>query len=97
MRVKSMVGAVLGVFAAGIAQAQDMDMRQIKCTEFVAAPKDQIALILTWLEGFYTKESDPPIIFAAKATKDAKNLADYCSAHPDDNVIQAADTVMPAK
>ena len=90
-----------GVFAAAVllsisfAYAQDMDMTKIKCKEFVSAPKDQIAVILAWLEGFYTKESDPPIIYADKMAKDAKNLNTYCNAHGDDDIVHAADKVMP--
>jgi len=79
------------------AYAQDMDMTKIKCKEFISAQKDQIAIILAWLEGYYTKESDPPIIFADKMTKDAKNLSAYCNAHGDDDIIEAAEKVMPVK
>jgi hypothetical protein len=50
-----------------------------------------------WLEGFYTKENDPPIMYADKTTKDAKKLSEYCNAHGDDDVIKAADAVMPVK
>jgi hypothetical protein len=39
-----------------------MDVTKIRCKDFIASPKDQIAIILAWLEGYYTKESDPPII-----------------------------------
>jgi acid stress chaperone HdeB len=77
------------------ASAQDMDMTKIKCKEFITAPKDQVAIVLTWLEGYYTKESDPPIIFADKMAKDAKNLSTYCNAHGDDDIVHAADKVMP--
>ena len=83
------------LLSVATAHAQDMDMTKIKCKEFVAAPKDQIAIILAWLEGFYTKESDPPIIFADKMAKDAKNLSTYCNAHGDDDIVHAADKVMP--
>jgi HdeA/HdeB family protein len=91
-------GIVLGLtvlLSTSLAYAQDMDMTKIKCKEFIAAPKDQVAVILAWLEGFYTKESDPPIIFADKMAKDAKNLSTYCNAHGDDDIVHAADKVMP--
>jgi hypothetical protein len=65
--------------------------------EFIAAPKDQIGTVLTWLEGYYTKDNAPPIMYADKTIKDAKNLSDYCNAHPDNDIIQAAETVMPVK
>ena len=87
----------LALAAVSPAYAQDMDMTKIKCKEFISAPKDQISIILAWLEGYYTKESDSPIIFADKMTKDAKSLSAYCNAHGDDDIIQAADKVMPVK
>jgi hypothetical protein len=84
-------------FVAGPAAAEDLDFSKIKCKDFVAAPKDQISTILTWLEGFYTKEDAPPILYADKTIKDAKGLGDYCRAHGDDDVIKAAEAVMPVK
>jgi hypothetical protein len=82
---------------AAPAMAQDLDFSKITCKEFISAPKDEITTILVWLEGFYTKENDPPIMYQAKVTKDAKALSDYCNAHNDDDVIKAADAVMPVK
>ena len=72
-------------------------MSKIKCSEFIAAPKDQVAIILAWLEAFYTKDGDPPILYADKTAKDAKNLSAYCNDHRDDSIVKAADTVMPVK
>jgi hypothetical protein len=94
---KAAVFSILTVLLASPASAQDMDLSKIKCSEFIAAPKDQIAIILTWLEAFYTKEGDPPILYADKTAKDAKNLSAYCNDHRDDDIIKAADAVMPVK
>jgi acid stress chaperone HdeB len=90
---------VLGsaLLLASPALAQDLDFSKIKCKEFISAPKDQIATILTWLEAFYTNQNDPPILFAEKTKKDAKNLSEYCNANGDDDIIKAADKVMPVK
>jgi hypothetical protein len=77
--------------------AEDMDVSKIKCKEFVSADKDKVNTILTWLEGFYTSEESPPILYDDKTKKDAKNLTDYCNAHGDDDLIQAADAVMPVQ
>jgi hypothetical protein len=95
MGLKSGILVLALLLSMSTADAQDMDMTKIKCKEFVSAPKDQIAVILAWLEGYYTKESDPPIIFADKMAKDAKNLSTYCNAHGDDDIVHAADKVMP--
>jgi hypothetical protein len=90
----ALLGAALTAAPAG---AEDLDFSKIKCKEFISAPKDQIATILVWLEGYYTKENAPPIMYADKTTKDAKGLSDYCNAHGDDDVIKAAEAVMPVK
>lgn len=89
-----MVVLVLSTVAAN---ADDLDFSKIKCSDFVSAPKDQISIILAWLEGYYTKENDPPVIHVDKMQADAKKLGEYCGAHGDDNIIHAADTVMPVK
>jgi hypothetical protein len=96
--MKLFVASILAAaFVAVPASAQDLDFSKITCKEFISAPKDEITTILVWLEGFYTKENDPPIMYAEKTKKDAKSLSDYCNAHADDDVIKAADAVMPVK
>lgn len=82
---------------SGAARADDLDFSKIKCSDFVSAPKDQVAIILAWLEGYYTKENDPPVIHMDKMQEDAKKLGAYCGAHGDDDIIHAADKVMPVK
>ena len=89
--------AAAALVVASAASAQDMDFSKISCKDFISAPKDQIGIVLAWLEGYYTKESDPPILRADKVAKDAKNLSDYCNAHNDHDIIKAAEAVMPVK
>lgn len=60
-RFALVVAASLAIASA--ASAQDLDFSKIKCKDFLSAPKDQIATILTWLEGYYTKENAPPILY----------------------------------
>lgn len=97
MVVKSAVLATVGLLMASAASAQDIDFAKISCKDFISAPKDQIGIILVWLEGYYTKENDPPILREAKMTKDAKNLGEYCATNGDHDIIKAAEKVMPVK
>jgi hypothetical protein len=85
---------LVAALVAAPAMAEDMDVSKIKCKEFVAADKDRANTVLTWLEGFYTSENSPPILYGDKTKKDAQNLAAYCTAHGDDDLISAADAVM---
>jgi hypothetical protein len=87
----------VALLTAASAAAQDMDFSKIKCREFIASPKDEVGSVLMWLEGFYTKSNAPPIMYQDKTMKDLKGLAEYCTAHGDDNLIKAADAVMPVK
>ena len=87
----------LVLLIAGPASAQDMDFSKIKCSDFIAAPKDEVGSILMWLEGFYARQNAPPIMYQAKTMKDLKALAEYCNAHGDDDLIKAAEAVMPVK
>ena len=77
--------------------AQDIDLSKTTCKQFISAKRDTINTIMIWLEGFYTDDNSPAIMYAAKRAKDAKNLTDYCNAHGDDNVITAADAVIPVE
>src|ERR1700722_13623060 len=97
MLVKWVIALAALVLSVSPAAAEDLDFSKIKCSEFVSAPKDQIGTVLTWLEGYYTKESDPPILYSDKVLKDAKNLSAYCNSNPSDDIIKAADKVMPVK
>jgi hypothetical protein len=95
--LKSGVVAVAMLLSIAAARADDLDFSKIQCGDFISAPKDQVAIILAWLEGYYTKENDPPVIYTDKMNKDAKNLGVYCAEHKDDNIIKAAEAVMPVK
>ena len=93
----SVVVAAAMLLSISAAKAEDLDFSKIKCGDFISSPKDQISIILAWLEGYYTKQDDPPIIYMDKMTKDAKNLGAYCAEHKDDDIIKAAEEVMPVK
>jgi len=89
--------ATLLFLLAHQALADDMDFSKIKCSDFLSSPKDQISIVLAWLEGYYTKENAPPIMYSDKVIKDAKALSEYCNSNRDDDIIKAAEKVMPVK
>lgn len=89
----------LAAFVAltGTAKAQDLDFSKISCKEFLASSMSDMGVIITWLEGYYTKKDAPPIMYREKGVRDLKALFQYCKAYGNDNIIQAANAVMPAK
>jgi len=89
-----------GLLAAGMvacatpALADDIDLSTWTCKTFLNADKQTIELVLTWLDGFYKDEDDPPVIDTDKFVDNAKKLATYCVAHPDQGLITAADKTL---
>jgi acid stress chaperone HdeB len=83
----------VGVIACSptVALADDIDLSTLTCSKFQNSDKETIKLILTWLDGYYKDQDDPPVIETDQFVENAKKLGEYCSAHPDIGVITAAD------
>jgi acid stress chaperone HdeB len=73
------------------AMAEDIDLSTWTCHQFQSASKDDIGVILSWLDGYYKDEDDPPVIDTTQFVANAKKLGEYCSAHPDIGLITATD------
>jgi acid stress chaperone HdeB len=86
----AMVAAAMLV-APGTARAADIDLSTWTCQQFASANKDDIGVILAWLDGYYKDEDDPPVIDTTKFVDNAKKLGEYCAAHPDIGLITATD------
>ena len=87
------IGAlVIGLVAGGAsASAATIDLSTWSCAKFQAADKDDIGVILAWMDGYYRGEDDPPVIDTEKFVANAKKLGEYCAAHPETGIITAAD------
>jgi acid stress chaperone HdeB len=75
------------------ANASELDLSTWTCKQFKSASKDEVTLILAWLDGYYRAEDDPPVIDTNQLAANAKKLGAYCDAHPDTKLIAAADTL----
>jgi acid stress chaperone HdeB len=71
--------------------ADDIDLSTWTCKQFVSASKDDIGVILAWLDGYYKQEDDPPVIDTTKFVDNAKKLGEYCAANPEIGLITATD------
>jgi acid stress chaperone HdeB len=86
-----------GVIAAAVlalgapAFAEDIDLSTWTCQKFQSASKDDIGVILSWLDGYYKDEDDPPVIDTTQFVANAKKLGEYCAAHPHAGLITATD------
>jgi acid stress chaperone HdeB len=76
---------------SGPCRADDIDLSAWTCRQFGAATKEEVALVLAWLDGYYKDEDDPPVIAMTQFAANAKKLGDYCAANPDAALITATD------
>lgn len=75
------------------AAANEINLSSLTCKQFQSANKDDVGIILAWLDGYYRAEDDPPIIDTGQFAANAKKLGDYCAVHPNTPLITAADTL----
>jgi acid stress chaperone HdeB len=87
-----MLAAPFGAPAA--IAADSLDLSAIKCQEFLDSGKDNIAMIITWLDGYYKDQDDPPILNFTKFAADSEKLAKYCAENPSIGLITAADKTL---
>lgn len=94
LRLACLVAASLLLCNAVPAAADDIDFSKIRCADFVSGSKDDAILLLTWIEGFFAKKDGPPIMYGDKARDHARDIRDYCLNHSDDDLFDAAKSVI---
>jgi acid stress chaperone HdeB len=81
------------VLMAAPAKAEKFDLSTITCKRFFEYDKDNLALLLVWLEGYYAdQDADPVIDFDDMAVK-SKKLAQFCVDNPTIGIITAAEKI----
>jgi acid stress chaperone HdeB len=83
--------AALALALAAPAAAEKIDLSTIQCKDFLAKDKDEVGIILAWLDAYYKEENDPAVIDTEKFVANAKKLGDYCRANPSLGLITATD------
>ena len=89
--------AVLAAMAAAspiMAAENKLDLKTVTCKDFLAAGKDNIAVIITWLDAYYLGKNDPPVIDFDRMAKSGAALGKYCGENSDASLSKAADQVM---
>jgi acid stress chaperone HdeB len=83
----------LALFGPVQAKAEKLDLSTISCKRFFDYSKENIGLLLTWLEGYYSGDDDDPVIDFDKMAVNAKKLGEYCAKNPDIGLITAAEKI----
>jgi acid stress chaperone HdeB len=89
-----MVAAAVCAALPAQAQKQQFDLSTVTCKQFFEYNKENLSLMLMWLDGYYSDEDAPPVVDFDKMTENGKKLGEYCGQNPGHSVITAADKVM---
>jgi acid stress chaperone HdeB len=73
------------------AYADKFDFSTIKCKDFLAKDKEEVGVILAWLDAYYKDENDPPVFDTDKFLANAKKLGEFCGQNPEIGLITATD------
>lgn len=76
------------------ANAVVLDLYTMTCKQFVDSDKDTIAMMLTWLDGWYKGDSDEAKIDTDVFVENAKKIGEYCGKNPTTSIVNAADAVL---
>jgi hypothetical protein len=69
-----------------------LDVAQMKCKEFFANPRDQLALIIGWLVGQRAKGSQ--VLDFDKVRQDGEKIGGLCARNPEKGFMTVAVEVM---
>jgi acid stress chaperone HdeB len=91
--MKMLAALFLGccLVSGGAARAEKIDFSTTTCQQFMQSHKEEMGVVLAWLDGYYRDENDPPIFDTDRFQENAKKLGAYCATHPTIGLITATD------
>jgi acid stress chaperone HdeB len=94
VKILSALFVTAALCTAAPGSAQKLDLSTIKCKDFIESSKENIGLILMWLDGYYTDEDDPPVVDFDKMKTNGEKLGAYCVQNPTIGLMTAAEGIM---
>ena len=80
--------------AVGAVHGQAINLSTLKCKDFIELPKETIASLTVWLDGYYTDEEDAALFEPDKLKAKTEKLTAFCAQNPKIGVMAAAEGVM---
>ena len=94
MRRLLLLVILVALGAAVPARAEQVDLSTITCKRFFEYSKENVSLMLMWLDGYYKEDDDDPIVDFDKMADNAKKLGEYCGKNPSHSIITAAEKLI---
>ena len=93
MRGIRIVVATVALMVSPAFAADDLPLSSMTCKQFVGAPKESIAVILTWMMGYLQDVDEPAVINFTKMEALGNKLKTYCDKNPSNALMTALDKV----
>ncbi len=95
MKLKFLLPALLAAFVgfSSPAFAQDTDMATIKCSEFLKSNQNDMTMLIFWIDGYISAQSDNTVISDEWMTKLGTHLGSYCATNPNNTIMQAIEAM----
>jgi hypothetical protein len=97
---KTITAIVAGMLAlsGGTAVAQSRaDMSKITCAELSEGKVGELALVISWMSGYYNAKRNNTIIDAKQLTANTDKVMGYCKTKPKMTVMKAIGQLSKAK
>jgi acid stress chaperone HdeB len=91
--MRAMLAAAIIFGFASVSDAKEFDLSKMTCQQFLQSSKDEVGMIMTWLDGYYHEEGGAPIFSTEELADDAKSLNKFCTANPTVSTAEAAEKV----
>jgi acid stress chaperone HdeB len=92
--IYAIIAAFGFTMAAAPAHAVGLDLSTVTCKQFIESDKDEINMIMIWLDGWYKGDEDEAIIDTDVYVANAKKFGTYCAANPTISVVNAAEQIL---
>jgi acid stress chaperone HdeB len=92
--ILSIAFAAALMLSSATANATVLDLSTMTCKQFVDSDKDTIAMVLTWMDGWYKGDSDEAIIDTDVFVANAKKFGEYCGKNPTISIVNAAEAIL---
>jgi hypothetical protein len=94
VKLRNALLAAAMLVSAAPAQAQVVDMSQLKCEDFLKTGKDAIAYIVIWLDGYHMDQDASPVMDFGRIAAKVEKFGDFCTKNPSTTMSSAADEVL---
>jgi hypothetical protein len=93
-KVAASLALSLGLFIAQGALADTIDMKTLKCEDFLKMSSESIGSLMMWISGYYANEDEETTIDFDQMKNDGIKIATYCKEHPATGLLDATEKAL---